>query len=120
MSIVNCKVANIRPKYANLKEWMDDPNNVYIGRRGIVFINKERYPKQDSIWANPFKVGKDGTREEVVHKYEVWIKSRLENEPELKEELIKLSGKNLGCWCSPELCHSEVLLRTIEFLHYKE
>jgi len=46
MSVVNCKVKYIRPKYNNLKEWFDDyENNYYIGRAGIVFINKERFPK---------------------------------------------------------------------------
>ena len=46
MSVVNCKVKYIRPKYNNLKEWFDDyENNYYIGRVGIVFINKERFPK---------------------------------------------------------------------------
>lgn len=45
----------------NLKEWMNDPNNVYIERRGIVFIDGKRFPEQDSPYANPFKVGKDGT-----------------------------------------------------------
>ena len=42
MSVCNVKVNNIRPKYNNLKEWMDDPNNIYIGRGKIVFINNER------------------------------------------------------------------------------
>ena len=63
-SLSNVKVAYIRPKYKNLEKWCDDKNNAYIGRSGIVFITKngkkERYPKNDSIWANPFKVGKDG------------------------------------------------------------
>ena len=45
MAVVNCKVANIRPKYENLQEWMEDPNNVYIGRGGIVFINNQRSQK---------------------------------------------------------------------------
>jgi hypothetical protein len=46
MSVVNCKVQYIRPKYNNLKEWMNDPNNIYIGRGGVVFIDKKRFPAQ--------------------------------------------------------------------------
>jgi hypothetical protein len=49
-------VSNIRPNYKNLEEWCNDPNNVYIGRKGIVFIDSERYPKYDSIWSNPYKI----------------------------------------------------------------
>jgi hypothetical protein len=44
MSVVNCKVKYIRPEYNNLKEWMNNPNNVYIGREGVVFIDKKRFP----------------------------------------------------------------------------
>jgi hypothetical protein len=117
MSIVNCKVKFIRPKYNNLKEWMEDKNNVYIGRKGIVFIDKERYPKKSSIFSNPYKVGKDGTRKEVVEKYRKYIKKRVED-PLINKELNKLKGKNLGCWCYPELCHGNILLDIINSKNY--
>ena len=32
------KVANIA--YEDLKQWMKDPNNIYTGRRGTIFIHK--------------------------------------------------------------------------------
>lgn len=62
------KVKNIRPKYANLKEWMADPNNAYIGRAGIVFIDGVRFPKRDSVWANPFKITNECDRGSVIQK----------------------------------------------------
>ena len=68
MSVINCKVKFIRPQYDNLREWMEDENNIYIGRAGVVFIDKVRFPKQASPFANPFKVGKHGTRDEVIQK----------------------------------------------------
>jgi hypothetical protein len=113
MSVVNCKVSFIRPKYQNLKEWMEDEKNVYIGRAGVVFIDKERFPKQASPFANPFKVGKDGTREEVIRKYKSYILARLEKEEELRTKLQSLREKNLGCWCHPEACHGDVLLEIL-------
>jgi hypothetical protein len=58
MCIVNVKVKYIRPKYNNLSEWMKEPNNIYIGRKGIVFIDGIRFPKQDSTWCNPYKISK--------------------------------------------------------------
>ena len=111
--VVNVKVAYIRPKYKNLKEWDKDPANVYIGRRGIVFIKnehdgKERFPKKDSIWHNPFKINKTTTREEVVDQYREYIVAKIRKE-NLGSELQKLKGKNLGCWCYPEACHGDVL-----------
>lgn len=118
-SVINGKVEFIRKKgYANLKELLDDPKNVYIARAGVVFVkdqegNKFRYPKKDSIWANPFKVDKDGTREEVIEKYRKYIIDKI-NRENLWDELEKLRGKNLVCWCKPEACHGDVLVELLE------
>lgn len=116
MSVVNVKVKFIRPMYENLQEWMKCPDNVYIGRRGVVFIDKKRYPLDSSVFANPYKVGKHGTRDEVINKYEIYIHDRISKEPETMKELLNLEGKILGCWCSPEPCHGNVLLRLIKEL----
>ena len=78
MSIINCKVKYIRPLYNNLQEWMNDDKNIYIGRAGVVFINNERYPKQSSIFCNPYKIGKDGNREEVLEKYKNYIIKKID------------------------------------------
>ena len=113
-NIVNCKVNYIRPKYNNLEEWMNDSNNYYIGRKGVVFINKKRFPYEPSIFANPYKIGKDGTREETIQKYKQYIVDKLNNNKKLVSELLSLKGKKLGCWCYPELCHGNILLDLIE------
>jgi hypothetical protein len=81
--------------------------DVYIGR-GL-----------GSKWGNPFEIGRDGTRAEVIEKYRQWIL----DQPELLAQLHELKGKTLGCWCSPLPCHGDVLvelidrerLKTIEF-----
>lgn len=114
MSVVNCKVKYIRPEYNNLQDWMNDENNIYIGRRGVVFINKNRFPEKSSNFANPYKIGKDGTREEVLEKYKEYIINKINNNPELMRELNSMKGKKLGCWCFPERCHGNILLELIE------
>lgn len=60
-----------------------------------------------SRWGNPFKIGRDGNRIEVVDKYEKYIYER----PDLLALLPTLRGKRLGCYCAPELCHGHVLAR---------
>lgn len=113
-TIICCvKVKNIRPKYANLKEWMTDPNNVYIGRAGIVFIDGVRFPKRDSVWANPFKISNECDRDLVIQKYHAYIQAKLELDTNLVAELLVLKGKTLGCWCSPDACHGDVLVELI-------
>ena len=110
--VVNVKVKYIRPKYKNLKEWISDPQNVYIGRKGVVFIDNERYPKKDSLWCNPYKITKDNNRKDVLEKYETYIRKKIKDE-NLYEELEKLRSKRLGCWCHPESCHGDILLRIL-------
>lgn len=65
--------------------------DVYIGRPGK--------------WGNPFTIGKDGTRADVVRKYKEWIVKQ----PDLMSSLHELKGKVLGCWCAPQACHGDVL-----------
>jgi hypothetical protein len=50
---------------------------------------------------------KDGSRAEVIEKYETWLMSQ----PQLLSKLHDLRGKNLVCWCAPQACHADVLLR---------
>lgn len=113
MSVVNCRVKYIRPQYPNLEMWMAEDKNVYIGRGGVVFIDGARFPKKASPFANPFKVGRDGTHEDVVRKFKEYMWGRVNSDPELKEQLLALKGKNLGCWCKPEPCHGDILLEMI-------
>ena len=68
------------------------PDDVYIGR-----------PSQ---YGNPFKIGVDGTREEVIDQYRQHVMAN----PGLLEEIRKLKGKNLVCFCHPKPCHGDVIL----------
>ncbi len=115
-TVVNCKCAHIRPTYDNLKEWVADSNNVYIGRAGVVFVDGARFPQRASPFCNPYKIGVDGTRDEVIKKYRDYINERLKAEPAFKKQLAALKGKTLGCWCKPEPCHGEVLIELLASL----
>lgn len=74
------------------------------------------YIGRGSIWGNPYKIGRDGTREQVIEKYRVHIVKRLLIEEGLVDELMKLDGQTLGCYCKPESCHGDVLVEIIEEL----
>lgn len=61
-----------------------------------------------SFWGNPYQIGKDGTRAEVLQKYENWIKTQ----PDHLQRLKELRGKKLGCYCKPDYaCHGDILAR---------
>jgi len=113
--VINIRVANIRPQYNNLKEWMKDNNNVYIGRCGVLVIDNVRFPKENSIWANPYKIDDSNgiTRNNVIEKYRTYIIQKIENNDILKQKLLQMKGKTLGCWCKPLVCHGDVLVELI-------
>ena len=79
----------------------------------VVHCKKEKYDVyigRKSKWGNPFEIGKDGTRKEVIEKYRKYVLSN----KELMNSLHELEGKTLGCWCKPLACHGDVLLELIE------
>lgn len=71
-----------------------EPYDVYIGR--------------PTIYGNPFHVGPDGTREEVIAKYREYAKQRLDDRA--SQFLV---GKTLGCSCKPNPCHGDVLIELL-------
>lgn len=68
-----------------------EPYDVYIGR--------------PSKWGNPFVIGEDGTREDVIALYREYVLMRAD----LIRALPELKDKVLGCWCHPQSCHGDVL-----------
>jgi hypothetical protein len=70
---------------------------------------------------NPFRIGPDGTRDEVIEKYKEWIVRG--DGRHLLRNLGELEGRTLGCFCAPKggvtehdplVCHGQVLLKLLE------
>ena len=56
-------------------------------------------------WGNPFRIGREGTRAEVIRRYAAYLQTR----PDLLAAVPALRGCTLACWCAPAPCHAEVL-----------
>lgn len=83
-----------RPQRTTVIHMRDQrPGDVYIGR--------------PTRWGNPFVIGRDGDRSEVVRRYAQWLHSQ----PQLLAALPQLRGRRLVCWCAPAHCHGDVLAR---------
>jgi hypothetical protein len=79
------------------KGWRMPANTVYVGR--------------PSKWGNPFRIGVDGTRDEVISKYRRWLEEKLKEDPTF---LDPLKGKDLACWCPLDVpCHADVILEML-------
>jgi hypothetical protein len=72
----------------------------------------EIYIGRGSKWGNPFKIGIDGDRKEVIEKYKHWIRTQ----PQLLADLYELKGRALGCFCKPKICHGNILAKLADLL----
>lgn len=89
------------------------PYDVYIGR-----------PKAGEAWGfgNPFVVGVHAPRGRAIDMFERWlltgdsqgsIHATSERRIWIMKNIHSLKGKTLGCFCTPNPCHGEVLLKLI-------
>lgn len=77
------------PKVHNKYHKTAPQNAVYIGR--------------GSPYGNPFVIGRDGTRDEVCDRFEKEVLPSL--------DVSELIGKDLVCFCKPQRCHGDAILR---------
>ena len=88
--VINLKITKVSNKD------MGESYDVYIGR--------------GTLWGNPYQMGKEGTRDEVISKFAYDFDRRFLKLPEKFDENIeKLRGKTLGCHCKPAACHGDVI-----------
>jgi hypothetical protein len=102
-------LVNIRKKHLNVrgfvdfKKWAKNPDHLYIGRNMNFYVPGAH----ESKWKNPYKgVG-------CIEKYEEYIRKT----SELYDSIHELKGKELGCWCHPEPCHGNVLIKIYKELY---
>lgn len=77
-----------------------DRCDVYIGR--------------GSPYGNPYSIGPDGDRAEVLRKFAIYLEEKLKLEPAFEAQLLALKGKILGCHCVPLPCHGDVIMKWLE------
>jgi hypothetical protein len=80
--------------------------DVYIGRPNPKVKGSN---KSNCKWGNPFSEKMAGSRENAIEMYRLWILTQ----PQLMQALPELAGKVLGCWCAPQPCHGDVLVKLV-------
>ncbi len=79
--------------------------STYQGELDLFYIGRP------TKWGNPFKIGRDGNRQECLDKYYEYIKN---DRQDLIDALPEIKGKALACWCKPKDCHGDILVGLIE------
>uniref|UniRef100_A0A1X7T7B2 DUF4326 domain-containing protein n=1 Tax=Amphimedon queenslandica TaxID=400682 RepID=A0A1X7T7B2_AMPQE len=86
--------------------------DIYIGRA----VHRGGWNLEASKWANPFKIKPGLPVGSVLSAYEQHVRSN----PTLMRGIPSLAGKTLGCWCKPNPCHGDVLVKLFkEYLEKK-
>ncbi len=87
-----------------------DTYDIYIGRRSDT----------DEHYGNPFPITKTCSREQSIMSFRMWLSGQdfPKVEPERRKwilnNLYKLKGMRLGCFCKPEPCHGDVYVEMLE------
>lgn len=109
-TLINCRKKNLQKLgYQSLEHWLEsDPDHhIYIGRNMSFYVPGAKKSK----FANPFSVKKYG-RDECLRLYQEYILTN----PELYDALHELKDCTLACWCSPDPCHGDILIKLINEL----
>jgi hypothetical protein len=88
------------------------PHVIYCGRPGKGVAGP---------FGNPFIVGRDGTRDEVIAKHAAWFHAP--EQVELRNELYREAVSRLDagasqvvltCFCHPKSCHCDTMVRWLD------
>lgn len=90
-------------------------NTVAVNKRTESY---DVYIGRGTIFGNPFEIGVDGDRAQVLVRYKKWFEFLLRDERFVKE-LVALKGKRLGCFCKPLTCHGDVIASYLDSLTYE-
>jgi len=93
----------------------------------IIVLNRRRsdegiYVGRGTPLGNPFHIGEDGDREEVVAKYAGWLKRQPDGSPAIRMlvDLARYHKDNgvlyLSCWCKPLACHSDIIAEAVKLI----
>ena len=91
-------------------------------RRGITIVNRRNgrvagvYVGRPAVLGNPYGIGPDGSRHDVVDKYRAWLREQYRHDGAVRRALRTLAMRYLTegtltliCWCAPQPCHAEVI-----------
>ncbi len=80
------------------------------------FNSYEAYIGRGTPAGNPYVIGRDGTREEVVLKFQRYFNKMINENESFKRYIMGLKGKTIGCSCRPKegfqeklLCHGQII-----------
>jgi Domain of unknown function (DUF4326) len=91
-------------------------NGKLVGFENGIYVGRKCAGLKGSVLGNPFVIGKDGSREEVIKKYRAWLWAEVWALGEVWKELRRIKklveereDVQLVCWCGAGRCHGDVI-----------
>lgn len=86
----------------------------------VMVVNKYKedydiYIGRGSLWGNPYVIGVDGDRDQVIEKFRQLLWRNLKSGKVTKDMLLSLKNKKLGCFCKPLACHGDVIVSAVNW-----
>ncbi|MGG5283051.1 DUF4326 domain-containing protein [Pseudomonas viridiflava] len=107
-----------RDEYFSIKQIVWDMDIPYrtIDLELTKVVNKDRgeaydaYIGRGTIWGNPYQIGSDGDRDEVIRKFKYDFENGLlKVSADFESQMSLIKGKRLACHCKPAACHGDVI-----------
>ena len=105
------------------------PNAPEYRGRTLIYVARRFAGWLGSPLGNPYRIGADGDRPQVIQKYRAWIRNEVRRgagSPAYRE-LQRIAGivesgapVSLGCWCKPDDCHADVVADAVAYTIAKD
>lgn len=112
------------PRVLHLRDFAFNEEEIPGGHRASSFRGAYWLPAdveridRGTHWGNPYKIGRDGDREQVLKLYAARAYGSYAGDPTYFEPLI---GKRLACHCRPRegfngrlLCHGQIIIGLLD------
>ena len=84
------------------------------------WIGKGEYVGRGTPLGNPYIMKNESQRESVIAHYRIWLKYKMTGNNKVSQEMKRLAvinkqeDLNLVCWCSPKVCHADIIKEYLE------
>lgn len=104
---------SVYPTVVNKKTHKPTAKDVYIGRPTVL-----GNPYTSKILGNTLAVHQCATAEESVNKYGHWLKAQIDaDNRQVMDALLAIPpDANLVCWCHPNPCHGDMIIKALKML----
>lgn len=106
-----------------LKKHKEMLMKIEVMNKNTVPYAQGEYIGRPSVLGNPFVIGRDGTREQVIERYKTWLRRQWKEKKPARQELVwlaqdaKQDGRlTLICHCKPLACHGDAVAEAVTAL----